>query len=571
MKRGVFVKFLIVSVFLLLIFPFEAHAGNDTDFDLAKGFEWLNSEMQATNWGSDIDSLSWTILALKNGGYDVSPGLDKLEQLQSHSDHWGTGGGDVYETALATLAMYKSGRNVDAEIDWLEHEQEEVRSGGDWLIQFLVDTDDEVVCKIYYDDEPEKEFTINDTIIVAAEYGCGEGESWVNFEECIKSGSADKYEEFSVNCRSSSVETSLLYHSGQDYYIVDQSAPLEIENACFHGRSSSCRCGATQYASWVLEEVGIHPYTFPYLRSDCNDEIDDNVFLYMLTGNNIYSSFLEDEKSDSDGSWEGREETTALAIIALEESNVMISDSKEWLEFQQRKSDGSWDEDVKTTAMVLYALTDDVYISPTHNNTIDGTCGNSILDAGEECEFTSDCNGSTQICQGCYCLSQPDCEYDYECDDGKVCEGGFCIDDTGCSSNSECDNGYDCENGRCEWRGTEEYDGCSYDYDCQDDEICEDGVCVSEGGGWLTWLIVAIIIILAGVGGYFGYKQYFRKGIKPKGGVPGKALPMRKSPLSVYPTTNQKVPKRAGVPPVAKSSVGDRLERELDSSLKKAK
>jgi len=51
----------------------------------------------------------------------------------------------------------------------------------------------------------------------------------------------------------------------------------------------------------------------------------------------------------------------------------------------------TWDGDVKTTAMVLYALTDEVYTPITPINT-SSTCGNSVIDSGEDCEFTSDCN-----------------------------------------------------------------------------------------------------------------------------------------------------------------------------------
>ncbi len=564
MKRGMLLVFVILSLFIV---QFSVYADNETteDFDLAKGFEWLHDEMVSTNWGNEIDTLSWSILALRNGGYDVSPGIQRLNQLKDYSDNWND---DAYDTSMAVLAMYKSGENVDNEIEWLEINQKQVLAGGEWLIQFLVEGDEEATCKIYYEDQLERTFTINDTEIISPS-DCNEGDHWVDFEACIKGGTAEEYEEFSVNCRNSNIGASLLYHSGSDYYIVDQEEPLEIENACFHGRTNNCRCTVTQYASWVLEEVGTHPYTFPYLRSNCNEEIIDNVFLYMLTGNSIYSSFLEEEKSPGDGSWEGREETTAMAVMALEESSVLISDSVEWLKFQQRKSDGSWDGDVKTTAMVLYALTDDVYTTPVPTNT--SSCGNAVIDSGEECEFTSDCNESSAICTGCQCVVDPECEYDYECEPGEVCELGICVQESGCTLDSDCGDGYVCESGECKWRGDSVTDGCTYDFDCSEGYICEDGECVEEGSGWVTWLIVALVVILGGIGGYLGYKQYFSKR-KPKSPARGRPLPTRKSPLGGYPSTSQRVPARAAAPRTpAKDAKGDRLERELDQSLKKAK
>jgi hypothetical protein len=563
MKRGML---LVYVVLLLFIIPFGVFADNETsdDFDITQGFEWLHNEMLATNWGSEVDTLSWSILALRNGGYDVEPGIQKLNQLKDHSDNWD---GDAYETAMAVLALHKSGENVDNEIEWLEVNQKQVLAGGEWLIQFLVDSDEEATCKIYYDDDSERTFTINESRIISPS-DCNEGDNWVDFEACIKGGTAEEHEEFSVNCRNAQVETSLLFHSGSDYYIVDQNEPLEIENACFHGASERCRCQPTQYASWVLEEVGKHPYTFPYLKSNCNDEIVHNVFLYMLTGNNIYSSFLEGEKS-GDGSWEGREETTALSVLALEESSVMISDSVEWLKFQQKRSDGSWNGNVKTTAMVLYTLTDELF-TPYIPNNVSISCGNSIIDAGEECEFTSDCDETDAICTGCQCLSDPECEYSYECDAGEVCELGICVQEPGCTLDSDCDDNYVCESGECKWRGTPT-EGCTYDFDCEEGQVCESGECISEGNGWVTWLIVALVLILGGVGGYFGYKQYFSKR-KSKPPVGGRALPTRNSSLSAYPKSNQKVPTRAAAPRrAAGDPKGDRLERELDQSLKKAK
>jgi len=564
MKRGMLFVFVVL---FLIIMPFNVLGANETsdDFSLNKGFEWLHNEMIATNWGSDIDTLSWSILALKNGGYDIRPGVQKLNQLKDYSDNWNS---DAYDTAMAVLALYKSGENVDAEIEWLEINQEQVLTSGDWLIQFLVDNDEEVTCKIYYENQQERTFTINETKIVSPS-DCNVGENWVNFEACIKGGSAEEYERFSVNCRDTSVETSLLFKSGQDYYIVDQNEPLEIENACFHGSSNSCRCTVTQYASWVLESVGKHPYTFPYLRSNCNSEVIDNIFLYMLTGNNVYSSFLADEKSSGDGSWEGREETTALAILALEESNVEISDSIDWLKFQQKRSDGSWDGDVKTTAMVLYALTDEVY-TPVVPTNITSSCGNAVINSGEQCEFTSDCTGTDEICTNCQCLSSPECEYDYECSPEEICELGICVSDGGCSFDSDCGDGYVCESNECKWRGTITA-GCTYDIDCAEGEVCESGECVSKGGSWVTWLIVILVVILGGAGGYLGYRQFFSKR-KPKVPMGGRPLPSRNSALSSYPSTAQRVPTRTSMPTQnAGDAKGDRLERELDQSLKKAK
>ena len=137
---------------------------------------------------------------------------------------------------------------------------------------------------------------------------------------------------------------------------------------------------------------------------------------------------------------------------------------------------------------------------------------------------------------------------------------------------SDCDSeDYVCEGGECKWRGNP-VEGCNYSSDCDEGQICEEGECVSEGSNWVTWLIVILVVILGAAGGYFGYKQYFSKK-KLKSSVGSRPLPARKSPLGgAYPSTAQKVPARtAAIRQPTSDTKGDRLERELDQSLKKAK
>jgi hypothetical protein len=563
MKRG-----FIVGLIFFIIVSSNVYAENETNTGLVEGFNWLNDEMQQTNWGTNVEQLSWSILALRNAGYDVSAGVDKLKDLRQ-VDHWDDG--DVKKSALATLTLHKFGENLDLEIEWLKNKQEKNLRSGSWFIQFLTSGMNEVECHLYYDGQ-DKVFFINDSEIVE-ESSCDVGGNWVNFESCVQE-TAGVYEEMSIDC-DSNVDASLLYNRGTEYYIVDQIEPLEIENGCFYKRNT-CNCEATQYASWALNEIGDNYYTKPYLRSECNDDVDDNAFLFMLTGSRVYSDFLDEGMSNNDGSWEGDEELTALSIIALREgSSVSLTTSKNWLKSRQREDDGSWDGNVKTTAMVLYALTSEVSVIPSNQTPSNTTCYNGVVDAGEECEFDYTC-GEGKICEGCVCTNLPDCEIDSECDTGDICVSGVCVLDTGCDIDDDCGLGYYCTSaGRCERESTG--DECNFDVDCDDGEECNGGECVNieeEGGNIVTVLVVIFIVLLGLAGGYFGYKQYFSKKRKkpslPGSSKPSKSFSFGKKPTN-YPVTQQKVPV-SNVPKIpVNAGRGDRIERELDKSLRKAK
>ncbi|MBT7169919.1 hypothetical protein HN908_02630 [Candidatus Woesearchaeota archaeon] len=567
MKRGI-----LIGLFLMAIISVNVSAEENSSVDLIDGFEWLDSEMQQTNWGTNVEQLAWSILALRNAGYDVSAGVNKLKDLRQ-VDHWDDG--DIKESALATLVLYKVGENVDLEVEWLKNKQKKnLRSGdGLWFIQFLTSGSEQVECNLFYEND-EKIFFINDSEIVG-ESDCDLGENWVNFESCVQT-TAGIHEEMRIDC-DGTVESSLLYNSGTEYYIVDQVVPLEIENGCFY-RSNTCSCSATQYGSWVLNEIGENYYTKPYLRSECNDEVHDNAFLFMLTGSRIYSDFLDVEMSDNDGSWEGNEELTSLAIIFLRDgSSVSLSTSKDWLESKQREEDGSWSADVKSTAMALYALTDEVsFVLPTNQTPSNTTCYNGIVDAGEDCDGSDLlCDGGT--CEGCLCVPLPDCAMNSECAEDELCIGGVCVIDSGCDVDDDCSIGYYCTSaGECT-RESATPGGCEYDSDCDPGKKCSSGSCVpvsdDEGGSWITWLIVIIVVLMGAAGGYFGYKQYFSKkkpALPGKKEVPAKSFSFGKKTTN-YPPAQQKVPpSNISRTPVNTGKV-DRAERELDNSLKKAK
>jgi len=580
MKRGYFSLVLVLATLLLSFNVCAAENETNGDFDINLGFEWLYNEMRSSGWGSSVDSLSWSILALRNKGYDVSPGVQRLKQLENSNNNWGN---DVYETSLSTLALYKTGNDVDDEIIWILDRQKEALRSGEWLIQFLYDGESE--CRIRYDDE-DFDFSINGTEIIYPS-DCAIGDYWVDFEDCIKEDDADMEETFSVSCLDN-VDVSLLFRANDEYYIVDQTRPLKIENACFYGEYSGCRCSVTQYASWVLQQVGERALTTPYLRSNCNDKILDYSFLYMLTSSRIYSDYLLEERA-VDGGWENDFESTAMAIIALRDSASTVAPSINWLEHYQ-DSDGSWDGDIRTTAKVLYSMTVEptvpVVIINNTNNQTGPNCGNEVVDSGEECEYDADCLGNL-VCESCLCVNLAGCEIDDDCNGAnEECVLGECVRKSECTTSSDCvtkyGSDYYCDAGNCKKAGSID-DECTIDSDCEaiygSGWKCDDsGNCVEKGSSWVTWLIVSLIIILGLVGAYFGYKQFFKgkggfklgggKGYTPKnlpssGARPASAYPQARKPITAVRPSSQTIPVR--------DTKDDRVERQLDQSLRKAR
>ena len=58
MKRGI-----LIGLFLMAIISVNVSAEENSSVDLIDGFEWLDSEMQQTNWGTNVEQLAWSILA----------------------------------------------------------------------------------------------------------------------------------------------------------------------------------------------------------------------------------------------------------------------------------------------------------------------------------------------------------------------------------------------------------------------------------------------------------------------------------------------------------------------------
>jgi len=542
-KRGILVFFVWIFAVFLVGSVYAANEVDSTiieqDVDVAKAYEWLYGQVNES-WDSlSASDTALSILALR-GKYDVEDGVDRLKSLES-GDNWG----DIKSSSLAVLALYKSGEEVEDEIAWLVGEQKKARTDGNWFIQLA--TNHGGRCTLNYEGG-EHEFFVDGSNNEISSDSC-ETSNWIDFESCIKGGEAEINESIDVNCIIS-VNPSIIYNLGSNYYIVDETAPLNIENGCF-GDSGDCECLTSGYASWALKEVESDSLVRPYMKSSCSEDPIYNSFLYILTREQQYVDWLKEKQQPSDGGWEGNLKTTYLSLLGLKkvgkQSGGYINDAINFINYFQKKTDWSWGSNIEDTAFILYILHSKDTSRPVFNGG-GSECDNGILEEPEEeCEFDYHCNvnGTTgDVCLGCECIPSGT-NATASCDNDGTCDFG----ETTINCPLDCPPGTDPEPVICP--PGEELDPV-------------DGEC-KKPMSWLKWLFIILAILLGVALIYFVYMKFFKK----KGGK-------GKSPLggglggSPFKMTKQNVPRRK-VPVQTYSRRESKMESELDASLKKAR
>jgi len=529
-----------IILFLVLIFSGFFVVSQETyEINETGAFDWLVGEIEADGWGNNVEQISFAVMALSNGGYEYIEGIDRLRDMESNHN-WGT----VYESAIATMALNHVGEDVGDEIEWLLSQEGTNLGGGKWLVQFGEGFSD---CNIIYAGQDHR-FTIEGLNVTPDESlpgSCLE-EDWVNFEDCIKEGQADKYEPLEVSCLSG-LDSSLLYRVGNDqYHIIDESDPnLEIKNGCFGTGSSNCDYGASQYAIWAIQNSGNETYSVPYLRAKSDQSSTDLAFLYILTSEGLYQTLLQDKQSD-DGNFENDVRSTAFSAYALRDSSPSAyTSARNWLGFSQ-ETDGSWKHSELVTSIVLFAITEGGFVpipDPTDTNVTDETVTETcegVLGSECPCETGYECNLAS-----CTCDVIVECTFDSDCGIGQLCSLGICRDEPDDPKEDECEINDDCSSG----------------------ERCSFGECVpepEEKGGVLKWIIaILLVIVVLGIG-YYIFVKFFRKG---KGGA---AQQPKKPATPSYSLTPQKVPvSRVSTGKPSRSET--KVEKELDEALKKAK
>ena len=332
-------------------------------------------------------------------------------------------------------------------------------------------------------------------------------------------------------------------------------------------------------------------------EADNNQKILPDGLLWLLTSKEEHASKLLVQQL-KDGSWNdvggyGKFWDTGLASLALKDySPDNVSKAKDFL-LKNQEADGSWGTyKIRDTALILYSLWPKDVTSVSSNDCVDvqgfvcrdscetgeinvdypclagiccqtegfsGNCksiedclkpecdGLSVTDffgkkgvceygTEKSCkdEFDNDYNGLTDMAdtpcqQTCYQLLGTECAVDESCDgevretvETKNCCTGTCVkEDRTCSEQG----GVFCKNSQtCTGNPVAAKDATT--------ETCCQGTC--KGSSILMWVIILIVLIALGAGGYYGYKKGYFDRFKKKPGFQG-GTPTSRGPIGFQP------------------------------------
>ena len=556
----------------------------------AQGYAWLEEETMETI-GPVFDQ-SLAILALTNGGRDVSPLVSRLlEQQHPTEGCWPNPDCTVKDTALASLALSKVQQRekaLEGEA-WLRKSLVPGLKRGEWQVQ--IKSGESGTCHVAVNNNSARPFEIEDDKIKQAR-----GEYYIRNNE-IDPGLTNKVSPLvKVDCSelpgTANPVIALLYRATPtNLYLLEShsafSADLLISNSCFAKSVSSPSCSDEDslYANWALAEifgsdVSKEFGSLTYLQTKIKPSMSagdlaliNRALQEASRSNNYYLGLLADQQK-ADGSW-GDAYSSSLALLALRPSAVEYGESislgDAFLERSFDKESGSWSQDVRVTSMALLALegsftsgfVDLSSISSRPSSSTELVCddatdddGDGFIDCGDtDCKFDGACLCSNGV--------QDADEEGVDC--GGSCSN-LCAGDVVEESFDDSDEGDDVE--------------CSSDFDCSEGEECFSGSClasaVDEEGGSLWWLWLLIILLALGGGGYFVYVKYVKTG-KLKFGKSKKKgqsfddfkmqykRPVAQNPVNQRPAMTPVVRNPASKP--LKKSKGD---LELEKSLREA-
>lgn len=419
MRRGVIFGILIV---VLIILP---AASSQEAFDEEKSYSWLRSNTE--NWNSlNVPDASLAILAFNNNGDDSSKGVSNLMSRRDPTGCWPSGGCKVIDTAFATLALERSGKNVDDEVLWLTDKKGAINpalSTGNWLIQ--IEAPSEGICKVVYGANKTKEFKVEGNKVG--------GDWWIDIEKDLQGdlikNSVSEIVDVNCGALSGAIIISLLYKSGNNFFILEQhsesKATLTINNGCYGTTltGSGCDYTSTMYASWALNEIEENIATRAYLESQIPASGDlEHAVVGRITKKPLYLDYLREEQ-DKNGAWtEGDTYNTAFSVFALSTNSDYSDVEGMGSDYLKRTvaNDGYWNNDVGDTAMALIALhgrdleSASVSVSELAETNVTGQdvemwCDNGVDDDGDgkadcfdsDCEDFSDCLEETEETDDC--------------------------------------------------------------------------------------------------------------------------------------------------------------------------
>lgn len=486
MERGT--KFYFLTLIIAILLTHNVYADSNPE----KGYQWLIAKGNNGSYGTIFETAVAT-LALDAADWDTTKEINFLMDSKNTNQFcWPRVNCNVKDTSIVLKALLESGENIDEGLVWLENAKSATDLNGNWYIQ--VKTDDSSICKIDYIKTSEM---TRDLRLFNGKFPQCQNSTWLNLKTCFDSTLIRNFPnpEFKIQCNElDNSVISLIFNKGADYYLLaneqGRQADIGIKNECFGlNFKSPCNYESSLYASWILKEGKNREMPF-YLEREYNKANNfHNALLSLIHGNDPYLTELV-SRQGSRGSWNFNEFTTALAVLALKDTQHQdnIEKAQEWL-LKEQLNDGSWNNNLIDTSLVLYAaFADTVILSDIGENPPCrqgyGLCSDGLCRLDCAGNFTS-CNNNN-VCdsgEGCTCLDcareQDSCISGLFCDPTlgacnvptEVCGQGLilCEDDIcrpSCLEVCNLDDTCDVDDG-------EDFENCAEDCSCGDD-ICDD-------------------------------------------------------------------------------------------------
>ncbi len=580
------IKKVVLVLVVLIAFAYSVNAAEN--FSAQSSYDWLADQAGKDGSFGSVDKTALAIMALDAAGYDTTLSQEWLDTQLSTSYCYPSSSCDAKSTALSVLALteVQDDGNFENIGLWYQDSLTKADVSGDWYLEVV--TSSAGNCVVSYDLEGTlKEITVP---VDAGSFTSCDSSHFLGLDDCLQANliSANPGIILDIDCSDleGSVVLALVYKSSSTYYLLGNEdatmADFQINNGCYaKSGSSTCDMETTLFSDWALNKLGSTVNNLVYLKEKYDStDAKEAALMYFVTKDNTYLLDLADLQK-SDGSFDRDHYTTALAVLAFREGadySTNIDNAKSYL--REEQSTTGWGSSVENTALVLYAAFSDDDITPTNDGVeevvecvvdldcsygevcTDGVCkveGTTTIG----CTTDSDCN-SGEVCLDNSCILS-------ECDFGKFCKSGssccdyqspYLEDVLDCPSDCSCGDGICDEVEKTASSTDAEYcvadcktdtgvdtAECKTDDDCSTDEICSFGTCgkeptVSGGSGWIIWVIILLLLVGLGVGGYFAYKKGYLDTVLSKFKKGGGSAPVTQTSYSPFTSRLPQQPKR---------------------------
>ncbi len=589
-KRGRTILFILLILISLNFVIAQTSDAEDSTNSVDQAYLCL--EDQIGDSCGNLNDLEQIFSVLALGDYQDC--INTLLENARDDECWPGSGCRLKETALASLALDRSGELTEVQESWLLNQTKSV-SELTWLLQ--IESESESTCTISTG-SGSNSITINkDKTLSSGAGSCLPLYSngyWLQIDSrCLDN-------EFTISC-DQDFSTTLLYKT-QDSSTIHVSPNInsaaangqttkEVTYKCFE-QGTVCDYEGSLWAAMTLDALGhdVSDY-LPYLIAfkDSNQQYFPEAFLYQIIASDEYlTPLLQDNFRNN--LWQvgtyNRYYSTALAFLSLRgQTPLEVETAKDYLLTEAQDDTGCWNNNnLRDTAFLLYSGWPRNIQSPSQPPPADSEdCELS----GNYCLSRSECNAAAGVSldfEGCtslqVCCSESlltcSAQGGTICDTGEKCDGqiasssdfGTCcldscvIDDTPRTGDDELTCGVQGNEGTCKsFCGDNEQEDVFLT--CSAGQVC----CVEEDSPntiwWIVLLLILIILVVLAIIFrkklkllFFKFKSKFRKGpapnqTRPPGypphqGGPGRPMPPRQftPPPGLMPPTRRPLPPR---------------------------